>query len=98
MLANQSQDLQIEASLDRNGILVLNDTAYPGWNVSVDGRPAAWIAANYMFRDVFLSPGKHSVRFQYEPTSFRRGAAVSGLAFAGLVVGGLLRRRRRAES
>jgi hypothetical protein len=91
----QSQDVQIEASLDRAGILVLNDTAYPGWVVDVDGRAASWVGANYLFRGVLLPSGKHSVRFRYRPASFGRGAAVSGLAFAGLIAGGLLRRRRR---
>ena len=90
----QSQDVQIEASLERAGILVLNDMAYPGWTVDVNGRAATWIGANYLFRGVLLSAGKHTVRFRYRPASFRRGATMSGLAFAGLVVGGLLRRRR----
>jgi len=94
----QSQDVQIDASLDRAGILVLNDTAYPGWVVDVDGKAASWIDANYLFRGVLLSSGKHTVRFRYRSASFRRGAAVSSLAFAGLVIGGLLRRRRRAAA
>jgi hypothetical protein len=91
----KSQDVQIEASLDRSGILVLNDTAYPGWNVSVDGRPAAWVEANYMFRGVFLSPGKHTVRFQYQPKSFSRGATISGLTAAGLLAFGFIAPLRR---
>jgi hypothetical protein len=90
----QSQDVQIEASLERAGILVLNDTAYPGWTVDVDGRSTAWIGANYLFRGVLLSPGKHVVRFRYRPASFRRGAAISGLALAGLLAVGFLRPRR----
>ncbi len=94
----RSQDVQIEASLDRAGILVLNDTAYPGWVVDVDGKAASWIDANYLFRAVLLSSGKHTVRFRYRPASFRRGAAVSGLAFAGLVVGCLLRQRRHTAA
>jgi hypothetical protein len=91
----KSQDVQIEASLDRSGILVLNDTAYPGWNVSVDGRPAAWTGANYMFRGVFLPPGRHSIRFLYQPKSFRRGATVSGLALLTLLAAGFVAPLRR---
>jgi hypothetical protein len=91
----KSQDVQIEASLDRSGILVLNDTAYPGWKVSVDDHPAAWVEANYMFRGVFLSPGKHTVRFRYEPKSFSRGATISGLTAAGLLAFGFIAPLRR---
>ncbi len=94
----KSQDVQIEASLDRSGILVLNDTAYPGWTASVDGHPAAWVEANYLFRGVFLSPGKHTVRFRYQPKSFSRGATISGLTAAGLLAFGFLAPlRRRAK-
>jgi hypothetical protein len=90
-----SQDVQIEASLDRSGILVLNDTGYPGWMVDVDGRPVKWLAANYLFRGVLLSPGKHIVRFRYRPKSFRRGAGISGISLAGLFVFGFMRPKRR---
>ena len=92
-----SQDVQIEASLDRSGILVLNDTAYPGWTVEVDGRSASWIDANYLFRGVLLPPGKHAVRFRYRPASFNRGVAIGGLAMAGLLTAGFLRPRRRKK-
>jgi uncharacterized membrane protein YfhO len=95
----KSQDVQIEASLDRSGILVLNDTGYPGWTVDVDGRPADWIAANYLFRGVLLPAGKHAVRFRYRPKSFRRGASISGFTLAALLAGGIgaAKRRRRVR-
>jgi uncharacterized membrane protein YfhO len=90
-----SQDVQIEVSLDRSGILVLNDTAYPGWTATVDGHAKEWIDANYLFRGVLLPPGKHAVRFRYQPKSFRWGATISGLALAGLLVGGFVRPKGR---
>jgi uncharacterized membrane protein YfhO len=93
----QSQDVQIEASLDRSGILVLNDTADPGWTASIDGRRAEWINANYLFRGVLLPPGKHTVRFRYQPESFRWGAAISGFAMAGLLAIGFALSRRLRE-
>jgi uncharacterized membrane protein YfhO len=96
----QSQDVQIEASLDQSGILVLNDTSYPGWTATVDGQPAEWIDANYLFRGVLLSPGKHAVRFRYQPKSFRWGAEISGLTMAVLLAIGFTMsvRRRGAKS
>ena len=92
-----SQDVQIEASLDRGGILVLNDTSYPGWTMDIDGRSADWIDANYLFRGVLLSRGKHAVRFRYRPKSFYGGAALGGFTMAGLMAFGFLRPRRRKK-
>jgi hypothetical protein len=91
-----SRTVGIEASLDRNGILVLNDSAYPGWTVNVDGHPAKWFTANYMFRGVFLGPGKHLVTFSYRPASFYWGAGLSGFTCLLFVALGLsLERKRR---
>ena len=33
--------------MDRRGILVLNDTNYPGWKAYVDGKEASILSANY---------------------------------------------------
>jgi Bacterial membrane protein YfhO len=90
----ESQDVQIQASLDRAGILVLNDAGYPGWLAQIDGQPAKWISANYMFRAVLVPPGKHAVRFLYQPKSFRQGATVSGLAMACLLVVGFIHKHQ----
>jgi hypothetical protein len=72
-----SQSVEIDATLDRPGMLVLNDVDYPGWKAYVDGHKARWITANYLFRGVLLAPGSHVVRFQYEPASFRLGVLIS---------------------
>jgi hypothetical protein len=92
----QSQDVKIEATLHRSGILVLNDTSYPGWTATIDGHATKWTNANYLFRAVLLAPGKHTVRFRYQPKSFRRGAAIS-LAMLGLLATGFAIRKRREK-
>jgi Bacterial membrane protein YfhO len=90
----EAQRVEIVASLLRPGILVLNDSDYPGWRVSIDGRPGKWVTANYLFRGVLLNPGKHVVRFEYRPASFYLGAAVS-LLTCGLLAGVIIIRSRR---
>ncbi len=82
ILSYTSQEVQIDAAVERPALLVLNDSDYPGWKVYVDGRRSHWITANYLFRGVLLAPGRHLVRFAYEPASFAAGAAISG---AGLI-------------
>jgi membrane protein YfhO len=93
----RSQDVKIEAILHRSGILVLNDTSYPGWTATVDGHAAKWTNANYLFRAVLLAPGKHTIRFRYQPKSFRWGAAIS-LAMLGLLAAGFAIRKRREKA
>lgn len=69
--------VEIVASLERRGILVLNDTAYPGWMVDVDGRAARWFKVDYIFRGVLLGPGRHTVRYTYQAPGFYLGSCIS---------------------
>ena len=90
-----SREVVIRASLDRSGLLMLNDSNYPGWKVYVDGRPANWIPVDYLFRGVFLFAGDHQVVYRYEPESFRLGATLSGLTVLGLAIYLIAARSRR---
>lgn len=75
--------VKLTAQTDAAGYLVLLDSWYPGWQASVDGKPAPVYRADVLFRAVPIEPGQHSVVFEYQPMSFRVGAAVSA---ASLVV------------
>jgi hypothetical protein len=101
ILSYTSQEVKIDAAVERPALLLLNDSDYPGWKVYVDGRRGHWITANYLFRGVLLEPGRHLVRFAYEPASFAAGAAISGTALICLAGFAVWRRRRlpvRAQS
>jgi hypothetical protein len=74
--------VEIDAHPARPALLMLNDMNYPGWTVSVDGRPAAIVSADFVFRGVLLSPGSHAVTFTYDPVSIRTGLIVSITATA----------------
>ena len=82
-------EVVIEATVTAPRFLILADTYYPGWKVTVDGKKAKIYRANFMLRAVYLSsPGAHVVRYRYDPLSFKVGVAISliGLALAaGLV-------------
>jgi hypothetical protein len=67
------------------GILVLNDTNYPGWQAAVDGRPVEILTANHAFRGVAVPAGQHTATFSYEPLSFRVGAWISMAAVLALL-------------
>lgn len=66
-----------------SSLLFLSDNYYPEWGVRIDGREAKILIADYSFRAVELTPGKHEVEFVYKAGTFKLGLKV---AFIGLVV------------
>ncbi len=87
--ANNVVDLDVSAAGRR--LLVLSDTHFPGWNATVDGRPATVHRANVAFRAVSVPPGHHRVQFCYRPRPVLIGGLFSAAALA--VVLALARRR-----
>lgn len=77
--------VELEATLDRAGFLVLADVYYPGWTLTVDGRPGTILRANRAMRGVALEAGPHRMVFTYEPRSVQVGAAMSLAGLVGLL-------------
>lgn len=71
---------QIETQSDRPALLVVSETAYPGWQVTIDGQPAAWLTAYTALRAVCVPAGVHLVEWQFRPTIFMWGGLLSALA------------------
>jgi hypothetical protein len=78
--------VSVEFNSGANGVLVLNDTFYPGWSARIDGERAPILHANYLFRAVKVPAGKHRIDFAYEPASFYIGAALFGVAVLCMVL------------
>ncbi|HVW30206.1 MAG TPA: YfhO family protein [Polyangiaceae bacterium] len=80
-----------DVELAQPGIFVASESAYPGWEATVDGQSAKWFTADYVLRGVELDAGRHVVSFEYHPLSFRIGAWSSFLGFALIAAVGLRR-------
>jgi hypothetical protein len=64
--------------------LVLLTSAYRGWQLAVDGRPAALRnVGGYLA--VPLQPGAHRYEFTFDPVSFKVGLVVSLISILGLL-------------
>jgi uncharacterized membrane protein YfhO len=90
-----SNYILINATLNKPGLLVLTDSYYPGWNVAVDGKSEEILAADYLFRAVYLDAGTHRIEYTYEPFSFTLGLWICALTLLGIVVAFILIYKRR---
>ena len=88
----------VEVSSKGDGLLLLNDTFYPGWRVYVDGRRELHQRANWCFRALSVSEGDRLVEFVFSPRSFVIGLYLSLLCVAGAAFSAGLRWRLCAAS
>jgi hypothetical protein len=65
----ENTKIDIEVDAPSGGFVVLNDVWHPWWRATVDGKPADILKANVLFRAVAVPPGRHMVRFTFEPLS-----------------------------
>jgi dolichol-phosphate mannosyltransferase len=81
-------------------IVRLADLAFPGWRVTVDGKPARALTADGMLRAVAVPAGRHAIVWEYHDPAFDLGLRVSIGAFvlilALYLVPPLVRRRQAA--
>ena len=92
----RSNRVVCEVDAKTSGFLVLLDTYYPGWRAYVDGRDAEILRANFAFRAVAVTAGKHRIEFVYRPQSFYAGLTVTSLALLFGVVALFRHPRRRS--
>jgi hypothetical protein len=88
VVRHEPDRVELEAVLDRPGIVVLADIYYPGWTLTIDGQAAPVHRANRMMRGAAVAEGRHTLVYTFRPASFRIGLIVScfGLAALGLLV------------
>jgi hypothetical protein len=81
--------ITIEVEAADEGLLVVSEIHYPGWQASVDDQPARLIRTNVTLRGVAVPQGHHTVHMWYAPATGQLGLAISGLALAlTIAIGG----------
>jgi hypothetical protein len=78
----EAERITIRASARSRSVLVLTDAWYPGWEATVDGRPAPVLLVDHALRGVPLGPGTHRVELAYRPGWVVPAAAVTLLSAA----------------
>jgi len=81
--------LRIEATSLSDGILVVNDSFWPGWIATIDGHEVPLWRADFLVRAVPWPAGRHVLEMKYDPPEVRIGWLVSlggALACTALLV------------
>jgi len=77
--------IQLTASTDASGLLMLSEIYDPGWKAYVDGDQVDLYVADHALRAVPLPPGQHEIELRYEPRSLQVGLAISGFTSLGVL-------------
>ena len=84
-ISDTEVELQTETAAE--AFLVLSDVYYPGWKATVDDKSTRIFRTNYLQRGIKIPKGSHTIKFKFQPTSFRLG---TGISTASLFVCGFL--------
>jgi len=84
----KDQEVIIDAMMENDGFLVLTDQYYPGWKAFIDEKETEIYPTDYTFRSIYLKKGPHTVRFVYDPASYKIGKTISILTL--LILFGIL--------
>jgi len=72
-----ANNLHIQTNSDSDGILVISEWDYPGWQAYVDGKLWPIETANYALQALRLPAGNHDIELRYNPWDVKIGIALS---------------------
>jgi hypothetical protein len=77
MIERLPDRLVLEVDTDADGILVLSEIEYPGWQARVDGQDTSILRANTILRAVPIKAGTHRVEMIFRPWTVLAGLVLS---------------------
>lgn len=81
IISEDSTQITLQTLSDTDGILVLTDTNYPGWQATIDGKLAKIETVNLIQRGVKIEKGTHTIVFSFHSSSFDFGKKITILSF-----------------
>lgn len=77
------------------GIIVVNEMHYPGWNTYIDGDRTETLRAFGFLRAFKITGGKHSIVMKYEPSSFKVGAIITLISSLLIITAIIITHRKK---
>jgi hypothetical protein len=84
--------IDVDVASDGGGFLVLSEAFYPGWTARIGERRLLVRRVNVSLQGVVVPPGRHTVTFEFSPSSFWIGAALTTLGLIAVLA--LISKRR----
>ncbi len=78
--------IKTEIETSENGVFILSDAYYPGWEAYLNGKKVKIYPAFGALRAVLIPKGKHELRFLYRPWTFYLGGVLTFLSFLFLIL------------
>lgn len=97
----EGERIDLSADVATNSLLVLGEKYHKGWKAQIDGKSVEIVPVNHILRGIYLTPGKHSVEFRFDPLPFKIGKWLtlgSFTLFAVFMLRELLFRRRSGSA
>ena len=92
--------IELDAPAPAGSALMVSENYYPGWNATIDGKPAAVHRANLSLMGVPLPAGARKIELTFTSASFERGKLITlaaiGLSLLAIGAGALVQRRQYA--
>jgi hypothetical protein len=97
-------ELIYESNSTSEGLAVFSEIYYNvrnEWQVTIDGKPADLLRANYVLRALRVPAGKHTIVFKFEPVSVAAGKKidlVSSILLVALIAGAIFAEAKRKSN
>lgn len=78
--------IEFTARTAANGLLVIGEMFYPGWEAAVNGRPVRIHEVDGGLRGIVVPPGVSRIRLRYRPRWLAPGLTLTAAAFVGTLL------------
>lgn len=97
ILTNTSTRLKFRLVAGEEGNVIINTIYYPGWRVLVDGQDIDIHYSKDGMLEFYLEKGSYTVETSFSETPKRRWSNFVSLASASILIGGLIKYRKRKQ-
>jgi hypothetical protein len=98
VIREQPCEIEISATMETPGVLILSDSWHPGWSATVNGRTQPILCCNTALRGVELPAGEHRIVMRFRPVTLMLAqylSAAGGVILIAMLV--VARRQSPAE-